>query len=148
MKPKKQRKLRSVDADSLSEAYSTTFSTSTYEAGEIEVAHNYTLTYIDEPFFHQSDLDVYLDNRGEWIQIPAIEMDGECDKLYVDKAVTQEQLDSPSERVINELAFRAIVNPFDLDEIPVHSFHEAAERMRVIMEVMRTGINVSQLHDI
>ena len=148
LKPKKQRRLADIEADNLSEAHTTTFSTSSYEQGEIEVSHEYAMSYADKPFFYRSGHDLLMESSGEFIKVPDIET---CDKSgyqYAAEVVEQEQLPSVADRLINHLAFQAIINPFELEDVSIYSFRDATERMRIIMDIMRKGIGIDQLHDL
>lgn len=140
--------LKEIETDSLSESATLTLGTSDFEVGEISMSHSYDICVAGEPVYERSDDDLLYDVEGEYVDIPTIESDDNAEQLFVEKVNTHEKLDTYS-RILNEIAFHAIIDPFDTQDYePIVHFRDAADRMRVIMEIMRHGINVKRLYDL
>ncbi len=146
-----QEQLSEIDEDGLAESYTTTFNTWSYDLGEIESTKRYAMTYWGEPFVDSDDVDVVYDNENTMIDVPEIETDDHSGMLFVPDEVMHEQLATPADRLINELAFRAIIDPFfnmDDPQAQAVTFRETAARMRAIMDGLRHGVRIDRLHDI
>lgn len=144
-----QTALEIVEEGSLSESYVTSFSTSNHEVGNIEVIHSYLLAHRGNTFFDINNMEVVNTYDGDMEVVPANEMDDKSGSLYVADEILAEQMPSQFDRLMNDLAFRAIVDPFRASpELGVSTFRESVAQMRVIMDGLRNGLNVKNLYDL
>ena len=144
-----QTALEVVEEGALSEAYTTSFSASDHEIGEIEVVHSYTMMHRGDSFFGLNNMEVVNTNEGDLEDVPKRETDDNSGLLYIPDQIFDEQLPDPVERLLNDLAFRAIVDPFcESPELGVANFRESVRQMRVIMDGLRSGLSVRRLYDL
>lgn len=138
------------DANAYNESTTVTFGTSDYESGEIQVNHSYDISVGDATIYDHDDTNIFYDISGIFVPTPTIESYNNTDKLFVQEPVGHARERLPAmDNILNEITFRAIIDPFSNDEYDmVIDFRDAANRMRVIMEIMRKGMNVQQLYDL
>lgn len=149
LEDEEQEALVEVEAGSLSEAYTVSFSTSNHEAGNIEVVHSYTMMCRGESFYNLSNMELVNTYDGMVERVPCDETDDMSGEMYLADEILAERLPEQADRVANELAFRAIVDPFkESPELGIATFRESVEQMRVIMDGLRNGLNVRRLYDI
>lgn len=141
--------LEVVEAGALSEAYTTSFSASNHEIGEIEVVHSYTMMHRGDSFFGLSNMEVVNTNEGDLEDVPEEETIDSSGLLYIPDKISDEQLPDQVDRLLNDLAFRAIVDPFcDSPELGVANFRESVGQMRAIMDGLRSGLNIHRLYEL
>ncbi len=144
-----QEALETIEEGALSEAYTTSFSASDHEIGEIEVVHSYSMMHRGDSFFDLSNMEVVNTNEGDLEDVPERETDDNSGMLFVADPIFAEQLPDQVDRLLNDLAFRAIVDPFcESPELSIANFRESAEQMRVIMDGLRNGLSVRRLYDL
>lgn len=135
------------DDAELTEAKTITFVVSDDTIGQIDVSQSYEISVNDEQLFEHSDNDIFYDTPGEIIEMPLRECEDDRTERFIVEPITHERLPI-DEKIASEIAFRAILSPFVYTEYQaVIDFRDAAERIRVIMDVMRNGVNVRQLYD-
>lgn len=131
----------------LSESTTVTFDASDDNVGEILVSQSYEMSVDDHKIFEHSDNDIFYDTPGQFIEMPELESDYDSTKKFVVEPIPHERLPI-DEKIASEIAFRAILDPFFYQEYrAVIGFRDATERVRVIMDVMRNGMNVRRLYD-
>lgn len=141
-----QDTLEEIDAGDLSETLSVTYSTSSYEFGEIEETYAYELHHQGARIFLSNEEDFFYDGDGDYVDTPLIESDDYTGATFIPTPIEQDQLPDIGDRVLNDMAFRAIVAPFHEDAmLPVMRFRDNVGRMRAIMDNMRTGRGVAKL---
>jgi len=131
----------------ITESTTVSFDISDDEPRELNVSHDYEIAVNGTPVFEHSDNDIFYDVPGRMIDLPSIESKFGEEKRFVPEPIEHERLPI-DEHLLSEIAFRAILDPFFYKEYEaVISFRDAAERVRAIMDVMRSGANVKRLYD-
>lgn len=151
MEEEEQEAIAEIDADSLTESICTTYSISNYEEpGPIETDLSYAIRQCDEEVYSKSSTEIIYNSQADssLVTIPMAESDFGSTKLYIPNHIEHESIDELGDRVINELAFRAIINPFDMDDTTLNNFDIASSRMRAIVAVMQHGVGVRQIYDL
>lgn len=144
-----QEALETVEAGSLSEAYTVSFSTSNHEVGNIEVIHSYRMMCRGESFYDLSNMELVNTYDGEIEEVPINGTDGTTEPMFIADEIQAERLGSQFDRLMNDMAFRAIIDPFrESPELGITSFRESVEQMRVIIDGLRNGVNTRRLYDI
>jgi hypothetical protein len=143
--------LEDYDPNALIESASTDYSVSdTDEVDIITTNFDYAISYEGDDVFHHTSSEVLYGQEmfGEPVSIPTIESNFGQATLYITKPVSQEIYTSDVERLENELAFRAIVDPFNTNNLNLHNFDIASKRINTILEIMKNGIGVKRLYDL
>ncbi len=141
--------IETANPEDISESALITFETSDIDLddSEIQVMHSYEIAVCDQSVYQQDDDDILYTSAGEYVPIPKIESVEGRNKMFIDERIPHEQLDM-YDRIHTEIAFRALVDPFNEEYNAVISFDEAAHRMRAIMEILRKGVDVARLYDL
>lgn len=144
-----QDSLDEIDADSLTEAHTKTYGMSSYELGNIEVTHGYDMSYEGKTFFGTSSIDIVRTYHGDFVDVPAPETDDKTGVMFVEHPIEPEQLHGQFERLINDMAFRAIIDPFrQQDTRSMATFREASAQVYAILDGLRHGIDIERLRDL
>lgn len=131
----------------LSESTTVSFNMADDEPRQINVSHSYEVAVDDNVVFEHSDNDIFYDIAGDMIHMPGVESRFGEEQRFVPEPIEHERLPI-DEHLQSEIAFRAILDPYFYKEYAaVISFRDATERMRAIMNVMRTGADVKRLYD-
>lgn len=146
-----QEILEDYDPNSLTESNSVEYTvTDTDEVDLIKTEFNHDINYDGDSIFHHASSEILHSEElfGEPVQIPAEESYFGQSKLYIVKPITQEILSPGIERLENELAFRAIVDPFNTNDLSLNNFDIASKRIDAILDIMKNGIGVKKLYDL
>jgi len=146
-----QELLEDYDPNALIESASTDYSVSDRDEIDIITTNfDYAISYEGDDVFHHTSSEVLYSEEmfGEPVSIPTIESNFGQATLYITKPISQEIYTSDVERLENELAFRAIVDPFNTNNLNLHNFDIASKRIDMILEIMKNGIGVKRLYDL
>ncbi len=128
-----------IEEGALSEESRSEFDTSTYELGRIVVSHHYNISYAGDKIFESSDDDILHAETGEFASIHPQESEHMVDTLYIRDPIQHESLPGPDNVEVNK-DYWSIVDPYNAqNRYQIASYRSAAERMRAIVQTLRTG---------
>jgi hypothetical protein len=147
--------IEDIDEDSadVTEATSTIFEAADDEVDEIHVNQDYKVLVNGDEIYSQDTDSIFYKKPGEFIAVPAREFyDPDTTQYFVEQPLVEKLPGKPEmpfdERILSEIAYRAILDPFMYSEYrAVIGFHDAAGRIRAILDVLQNGSNVGRLYD-
>jgi hypothetical protein len=145
------------DDNVISESTVVTFETSDLDLseGEINVGHSYNIAVNGDIVYDNDDDTLLYPVAAKAIKVPREESSDGSPVLFVPERVSRPLEDIRDngpiiDYLMEEIAYYSIVDPFseEVKQAITGDFSNSASRMRVIMDVLKNGVNVDRLHNI